>query len=124
MEPAHSIAKLGFRRWYERQLLYSFAWLTTCLLCGLIIVAILEFVGFSAPGITPYITLVALYFIGLMGFHSWMTFTRKIMSAQRYANRSTCEKCGCYGRYDVLSNTARFLVKCRRCAHEWTIEPQ
>ena len=124
MDPALSIARLGFRRWYERQLLYSFAWLTTCLLCGLVIVAILEFVGFSTPGIAPYITLVVLYFIGLMGFHSWMTFTKKLMQAQRYANRSTCEECGCYGRYDVLSNTARFLVKCRRCAHEWTIEPQ
>lgn len=124
MEPAHSIAKIGFRRWYERQLFYSFAWLTTCLLCAVIIVAILELVGFSAPGITPYLTIIVLYFVGLMGFHSWVLFARKIRQAQRYANHSTCEVCGCYGRYDVLTDAARFNVKCRQCAHEWTIEPQ
>ena len=37
MEPARSIGKLGFRRWYERQLIESHAWLITCFLCALAI---------------------------------------------------------------------------------------
>lgn len=123
MEPALTISKLGFRRWYERQLFYSFAWLTTCLMCGVVIVAILELVGLRTPGITPYLTLIVLYVVGLMGFHSWLLFARKLTQAQGYANHSTCESCGCYGQYNVLSHTARFVVKCRQCGHEWTIEP-
>ena len=45
-EPARSIEKLGFKRWYERQLIESHAWLVSCILCSLAICAVLELVGF------------------------------------------------------------------------------
>ena len=34
MDPTASIRKLGFRKWYERELIESHAALVTCLLCG------------------------------------------------------------------------------------------
>ena len=33
MSPADGIRKLGFRRWYERQLIESHAYFLTCFLC-------------------------------------------------------------------------------------------
>ena len=37
--------RIGFQSWYERQLFLSFAWLTSCILCGVLIAVLLEFVG-------------------------------------------------------------------------------
>ena len=34
-EPARSIGKLGFRKWYERRLIEGHAWLISCFLCAL-----------------------------------------------------------------------------------------
>lgn len=122
MEPAHSIDKLGFRRWYERQLMESFGWLTVCLLCAFIIGAVLELIGLRTPGLTPLLTLTAVYLIGLAGFKACQRFVAGLREAQHLANRSTCPQCGCYGRFKVLLETARMRVQCRDCKHEWTIE--
>ena len=34
MDPVTSIRNLGFRKWYERELIKCHAALVTCLLCG------------------------------------------------------------------------------------------
>jgi len=38
VEPADTIARIGFRRWHERQLLECHAWLVTGILCVLAVV--------------------------------------------------------------------------------------
>ena len=120
VEPAHSIARLGFRRWYERQLFESFAWLTTCILSGVVFAATIEFVGFGSPGYT-LLTLTVLYFIGLMGFTAWRTFWRKLMAAQDYAGSAVCAGCGAYGMLEVLRESSPVPVRCRRCGHQWRL---
>ena len=60
METAPSKRKLAFPRWHEPQLFHSFAWFTTCLLGGVLIATILEFVGLDTPGFTPIVTLVVI----------------------------------------------------------------
>jgi len=40
----------GSPRWYRRELLVSFAWLTSCILCGAMVGIVLEFVGLGGPG--------------------------------------------------------------------------
>ena len=39
MDPTASIRRLGFRRWYERELIKSHGALVTCLLSGLTLAA-------------------------------------------------------------------------------------
>ena len=112
----------GFRRWHERQLALSYAWLTTCLLCGVLVATILEFVGLKGPGITPYVTLVALYFIGLLGFTAWQQFWARLSRAQRFANLATCTRCNAYGLFDVMDDTEQINAVCRACGHRWVIE--
>ena len=122
MEPAHSIARLGFRRWYERQLFESFAWLTTCILSGVVFAAIIEFVGFSTPGYT-LLTLTVLYFVGLIGLTAWRTFWSQLTRAQEYSTSAKCMKCGAYGLLDVTDESSAVPVRCRKCSHEWRLSP-
>jgi len=124
MEPASSITRLGFRRWYERQLFESFAWLTTCLLSGVAFAAVLEFVGVTGPGVRPWFTLVVLYFIGLMGITAFRTFWSLLKRAQGYADRAICPGCSAYGLLDVTADSERVPVRCRQCGEEWSIAPR
>ena len=66
METVPSKRKLAFPCWHERHLFHAFAWFTTCLLGGVVMATIMEFVGLNTPGITPLITLVVLCVAGLM----------------------------------------------------------
>ncbi|MDX1374152.1 MAG: hypothetical protein R3357_01240 [Burkholderiales bacterium] len=121
MEPARSIGRLGFRRWYERQLTESFAWLVTCLLCAVVVAAGIESIW---PRLLTWRGLAMLAFVyvaGLICFYALQRFLTLLTRANRIASESTCEKCSANGRYEVLSETAAMRVRCRGCAHEWTI---
>ena len=123
METVPSKRKLAFSRWHERQLFHSFAWFTTCLLGGVVIATILEFVGLNTPGFTPLITLVVLYVTGLMTIAAWRRFWALLSWTQHCASRATCARCGAYGRFDVVSGADAIPAECRQCGHRWTIEP-
>ena len=45
MAPPSTTRRPGFRDWYQHQLFEAFAWLTTCILSGVVIATILEFIG-------------------------------------------------------------------------------
>jgi hypothetical protein len=121
MEPARSISKLGFQRWYERQLTEGFAWLVTCLLCAVLIAAGIESIW---PRLMTWHAVAMLAFVYVVGMICWYALRRFLMlltRAEHVASRSTCAQCATNGRYEVLSETAVMRVRCRRCAHEWTI---
>lgn len=122
METMPSKRKLAFPRWHERQLFHAFAWFTTCLLGGVVIATILEFVGLNTPGITPLITLVVLYVAGLMMIAAWRRFWALLSWTQHCASRATCTRCGAYGRFDMVSGADAIPAECRQCGHRWTIE--
>ena len=119
MDPARDITRLGFQRWYERQMYEAYAWLTTCLLSGVAFTAIIELVGFATPGLTPYLTIVILYFVGLMALMSFRRFWRMLSRAQIYADKATCKRCNSYGVFDMIGKLDHLLARCRKCGHEW-----
>jgi len=121
MEPAHSIGKFGFHRWYERQLTEGFAWLTTCLLCAVVIAAGIESVWSRLTSWRALAMFAFVYVVGLICWYALQRFLMLFMRAERVASHSTCESCGTNGRYAVLSETATMRVRCGKCAHEWTI---
>ena len=122
MEPARSIARLGFRRWYERQLTEGFAWLITCLLCAVAIAAGIESVWSRIVSWRALAVLVMVYLVGLICWYALRRFLVLLTSAEHVASRSTCAHCGTSGRFEVLDELARMRVRCRKCSHEWTIE--
>ncbi len=122
MEPARSIGKLGFRRWYERQLVESHAWLVTCFLCMLGVAASLEGFSFRAPGLGPIVTLVFVFAAGCVGWYGWRRYRALMEQAERIGDQSTCGACGLYGRFKVESEAPLLRVCCRKCGNSWTIE--
>jgi len=121
MEPARSIGKFGFQRWYERQLTESFAWLITCLLCAVVIAAGIESIWPRLMSWRALAMLAFVYIVGLICWYALRRFLTLLTRAEHVASRSTCEQCGTNGRYEVLSETAAMRVRCRKCAHEWEI---
>lgn len=120
MEPACSISRLGFKRWYERQLIEGHVWLVTALLCGIAMAAALEVVDFKNAGDT----LVTLAFVFVGGLVCWKGFERYrflLLRAEEVASHSTCEGCTAYAKFSVVDEHARFRVRCRKCGNEWTI---
>jgi Zn ribbon nucleic-acid-binding protein len=122
MQPGQAIRRLGFRRWYERQLFESFAWLATCLLSGVVFAAILEFVGFAGGGLSALLTLLVLYVVGLMGVTAWRTFWRSLTRAQALAGSATCPQCAAYGLFQVTADADPIAVRCERCGQQWRLQ--
>jgi predicted Zn finger-like uncharacterized protein len=122
MEPAHSIGRLGFRKWYERQLIEAHAWLVTSLLIGIAIAVTLEGISFRKP-FYEWAPFVGLLFVGgLIVWHGMRRFGTLMEEANRLAEHSTCEACGAYGRFHVEDEyPSRMKVRCRRCSHLWML---
>ena len=136
MDPTASIRKLGFRRWYERQLILCHAALVTCLLCGLTMAALLETVDFRSFGWTPASRLVIVFAAGAVGWISWKTYIRILQRAEFYGESSNCPACKTYGRFTVISTgmdhdpgrvaeavapleAAWMRVECKKCGAAW-----
>lgn len=135
MDPVSSIRRLGFRKWYERQLIDCHASLVTCLLCGLMLAALLEEIAIVDFASRPTATLVAFGSI-VLGWFAWRRYITVLERAERYGQRSTCATCSVYGRFDVVGSgidripgpAARAVaplqvawmdVKCRKCGATW-----
>ncbi len=136
MDTIARIRKLGFRKWYERQLIESHLYLTTCFL-GIIAVAssIELFGGRKGPG-----GVVVALAVGLGGvwvcLFCWERYKRIMMVAEHIGDNATCARCNAYARFTVI-DAGRALhaepvdienpkevwlkVHCRKCGNEWTI---
>jgi hypothetical protein len=124
---AEGIAKMGFRRWYERQLIESHVYFVTAFLSLIMVIAGLE--AFSeAAHLSTRILMLALVLVGgVLCVWSFVRYQFMLSRAVRAAERSTCSNCASYGVLDVVRcsgpDAAPWLrVRCRKCAHEWTIE--
>jgi hypothetical protein len=129
MEPAASIRKRGFRRWYEQQLYEAFALLITGFVSLIMMAIALEAIELrrSAAGLLAFAA-IAFAGGGLCVF-AWRRFHRLLARAEHLAERATCEGCGTYARLDVLHaheapaspSGCALDVRCRECGREWTM---
>jgi hypothetical protein len=122
MEPADSIGRLGFKRWYERQLIESHVYLVTAFLCAVLIATCLEGVDFRALGQKTLALLAICFVAGAIVMLTSRRFLAMLHEATRYAAKSDCPECGAYAKFDVLSGgDATLRVRCRKCSTEWTL---
>ena len=122
MEPVRSIERLGFKRWYERQLIESHAWLVSCILCALAIAATLEVTGFRLTSFAGFVAFGFVYLAGLLCWHSLKRYRTLMQQAERLSEQSTCKACRTYAAFSIIAAQPRMSVRCRKCAHEWTLE--
>ncbi len=121
MEPARTIARLGFRKWYERRLIEAHAWLVTALLCAIYVEAALEGMSPGQDALTWLGTAGGIFFGGLIVWHGLRRYFAILMEAERFSGQSTCSRCKAYAVFEVVNEYARFTVRCRKCQSEWSM---
>jgi hypothetical protein len=125
MKLAEGIRKLGFRKWYERQLLTSHACLVLVLVCMLGIFVAMEaathFRSWSDQ-IADGASLLLCLGVGLWALRRYLSLLLRAESAARQAD---CAGCKTYGRLDLLQADASgdsAQVRCRKCGQVWRID--
>jgi hypothetical protein len=132
MTTADRIRKLGFKRWYERTLIESHAYLVMAIF-GLILTlggveTVLQRVSGTSMLLGVVVSLFGVFLVST-GIHRYFSM---LMLATGMSAHATCPQCAKYAAFnikasgvsDVDPNGPPWLrVRCRKCEHEWTIEP-
>lgn len=135
MEPSLSISRMGFRKWYERQLIDAHLALVTCILCLVLTMACIEALTFREPVATSAALIIGLFVAGYCAFRSILRYQRVMTEAWRYGEQAVCKQCSTYGRLKVLTTgvttpaasadnprpaTEPWMnVACKKCGHTW-----
>jgi len=121
---AEGVGRIGFRKWYERELLSSHAHMVLAFLSMVAVFASLEASRGAAFGDrvlnTVYLLLSAA--IGLWALRKYLFLLTR---AEVVANQAQCSDCGEYGRFRVVADhraEQQTEVCCSKCAHQWVIE--
>lgn len=117
------IRQIGFRKWYERELLRGHAHLVLAFLCMISLMAAFEGVGrFHEKGSLIQNGLTALVAGGL-GIWALRRYLYHLMHAENVAAQADCPGCGTYARFALVRDGGAHQagVRCVSCAHEWTI---
>jgi hypothetical protein len=125
MKWAAGIRKHGFRKWYERALLRSHAHMALTFVCMIGVLAALEAASrFRGLG-EQLIDITTLCVCAGTGLWALRRYLSLLMHAEHVAHQADCPSCGTYARFELIRADAtdeRVLVRCRQCAHEWTIQ--
>jgi hypothetical protein len=121
---ATGIQTIGFRRWYERELLSGHAHLVLLLLAVVGVMACLEVMPTltAAERLLYGCYVLACAAIGVCALRRYLYL---LMRAEAIANQANCPGCGAYGRLRLGQGPHRSdvtLVQCRGCGQEWTID--
>ena len=137
MDPTSSIRRLGFRKWYERELIKSHGALVTCFLAGLTVAAVLESATSQVSWTwSTFLQLGIVFLSAVIGWWSWRTYITILDRAERYGERSTCPQCRAYARFKIIATgldeqpgaaaiavapleAAWLRVQCRKCGTAW-----
>jgi hypothetical protein len=122
MEPADSITRLGFSRWYERRLIEAHAWFVSAFFCMVAIAACMEELSFRGSfGRLMLYVLVVLGAVAI-GTYGLVRYHKILVEAESLGEHATCEGCGAYARFKLITATQ---ARCRKCSHEWRlIQPE
>lgn len=138
MTPAQGIEKLGFRRWYERQLIEGHVYFVTCFLSMIAIAVSLEQIDLQASAAEIMFLLSVLVAGGAVCVGSLRRYNFILVRAECFGSQSSCAECGVYGVLKVVrageseerrghglpirADNPWMRVRCKKCGHEWRIE--
>lgn len=135
MKTANEIRRLGFRRWYERQLVESHIYLVAAFLGLILLLAGLEGLDLvkRSPGFYLMVLLIAAA-AGVLTVVGVRRFRVLLARAELFASGATCSECSVWGKFDVLAEERSapddppeagrphwLRVQCRQCGHAWRI---
>ncbi|RPH66571.1 MAG: hypothetical protein EHM83_03680 [Burkholderiales bacterium] len=116
------IRKLGFRRWYERQLIESHLWLATCFVSMILVAAGLELLTLE-DGARDFAFDAALIVGGcVLGWVSWRRYARTMLRAEAIGEQAVCVACQHYGFRVVGVERGRMRARCPKCGNQWELD--
>ena len=125
MKAVQIIRKLGFRKWYERELLQSHMHLVLLLLSSLGIVGAVEVLFSEHPGAGSQLMMLACAVVSaVIGVWSLRRYLFLLNHAEYVADQAVCRQCNTYARWDVTQEepaVAKMDVCCRQCGNKWRI---
>lgn len=126
---AEGIRRLGFRKWYERELLSSHAHMALAVLAAVALIASFEAFDGASPGEklmnTAFVVLTAAVTLWALQRYVYL-----LMHAEEVANQANCPRCQAYGLLSVSERPPRHQgdealrlvpVCCKRCRFEWDV---
>ncbi len=134
MTPAQGIDKLGFRRWYERQLIEGHVYFITCFLSLIVVAACIELIDWHAPATQVLFMVSAIVAGGVVCIVSMRRYSFLLARAECLGSQSSCALCQAYGGLKVIgagvgeermqgfvarNDNPWIQVRCKKCGHEW-----
>lgn len=126
MNAALSIRRLGFRRWYERELLQSHAHLVLLLLSAIGLLGSAEAFSLRLSIGSQLGALACAVASAVIGVWAVRRYLYLLTHAEFVADQAVCRACDAYAKWEILDVAeeaagARLRVRCTRCAHTWFI---
>ena len=122
---ADGIRSVGFRKWYERELLTSHAHMLLAFLSVIALMASME--AFQGATINQKLMNVCFVIVSaVVGLWALRRYLFLLMHAEEVANQANCPSCVVYARLTLIEENPRngnALVRCKKCAHQWTMTP-
>ena len=120
---ADGIARVGFRKWYERELLSSHVHMLLAFLSVIALLGSME--AFRGGSVNEkLINVLFIVICAAVGLWALRRYLFLLMRAEDIANQANCPDCGEYGRFTVVATNhggSETQVCCRKCAHKWVI---
>lgn len=123
MDPRHveSFRRIGFRKWYERQLLSSHAHMVLAFLSVIALIGSMEAYR-TAQGDAQFVDVMFVVVCAVIGVWALRRYLFLLLRAEQAANQASCPDCGDYGRFHVVAQRPRQAeidVRCRKCSRDW-----
>lgn len=120
---AETVKRVGFRKWYERQLLSSHAHMVLAFLSVIALIGSMEALR-GATGDAQAAGVLYVVVSAAIGAWALRRYLFLLMRAEHTANQARCPGCGEYARFQVVRQRElrhEIDVCCRKCSHEWLI---
>ena len=135
MQVTRYIERHGFKRWYERQLIESHAYLVLGFVALILLLSGVELLSDAETGLRYVIVLSAAAAGGMLVVVAWRRFGVLLARAEHFGEAATCPQCKAWGKFKVLAQESSspddppeagrphwLRVRCTRCETIWKLE--
>ncbi len=135
MQVTRYIERYGFRRWYERQLIESHAYLALGFVALILLLSGMELLGDTQSAFRYLLVLMTAAAGGMVLLVAWRRFIALLVRAEHFGEAATCPQCRSWGKFRVLAQESSsaehppeagrphwLKVRCRQCEAEWRLE--
>ena len=135
MQVTRYIEQHGFRRWYERQLIESHAYLALGFVALILLLSGMELLSTAESGMRYVIVLSTAAAGGMLLVVAWHRFGVLLARAEHVGEAATCPQCKSWGTFKVVAQESSstddppeagrphwLQVRCTQCEAVWKLQ--